>query len=328
MKNQLLPILATLFLFFSCKNAPETPKVQALKIEKGQFGYDLNFLKKHKNTLLLTAPDNPDAQIALVADYQARVMTSTAGGAAGNSYGWLNYPLISGEKGYQKHINAFGGEDRFWIAPEGGQFSVFFPKGAKFELADWQTPGLLDTAVFQLEKATASQAIFQKTAVLENYSGAKFDLKIARTVSVLSKTEISNTLKVNDLSGLHCVGYETDNALTNAGADWSKTSGTLGIWILGMFNPGDRTTIVAPFSRTRSSKLLLTDDYFGKVPAEHLVIGDSVIFFKGDGKLRSKIGIAPASAKRRQVAPPMPPPPPVTMTVLSFKPRMWISSLW
>jgi hypothetical protein len=26
------------------------------------------------------------------------------------------------------HINVFGGEDRFWLGPEGGQFSIFFAK--------------------------------------------------------------------------------------------------------------------------------------------------------------------------------------------------------
>lgn len=289
-----------LIIFFAqaCKNTNENPVSPAAPAQ-GIFAYDLEFLKKHTETLVLTAPDNNNAQIAVSAAYQARVMTSTAGGTTGNSYGWLNYELISGEKSYQPHINAYGGEDRFWIAPEGGQFSVFFPKGAPFDFASWQTPGLIDTATFDLVEATASAATYHKRASLENYTGTLFDLDITRKVKVLNSAEIAGTLQLNadDLTGLKMVGFETENTLTNAGADWRKDTGTLGIWILGMFAPSDQTTVITPFSRKLSQELLLTDDYFGKVPAERLKIRDSTLFFKGDGKLRSKIGIAPASAK-------------------------------
>jgi hypothetical protein len=57
-------------------------------------------------------------------------MTSTANGRNEFSYGWINYKLIgSGEK--SEHINAYGGEERIWLGPEGGQFSVYFAKGLK-----------------------------------------------------------------------------------------------------------------------------------------------------------------------------------------------------
>ena len=36
----------------------------------------------------------------------------------------------------QPHINVYGGEDRFWLGPEGGQFSIFFAKDAKFDLPE------------------------------------------------------------------------------------------------------------------------------------------------------------------------------------------------
>ncbi len=298
MKKSLPFALSIFFLAVSCKNTGDQPPPPAVPAP-GTFAYDLEFLKKHTETLLLTAPGNSNAQIAVSAAYQARVMTSTAGGATGNSYGWLNYDLISGKKGYQPHINAYGGEDRFWIAPEGGQFSVFFPKGAPFDFASWQTPGLIDTARFDLVESTGSQATYHKKAALENYSGTRFDLDITRKVKMLSSAEIAGTLQIDagDLTGLQMVGFETENTLTNAGADWNKNAGTLGLWILGMFTPSDKTTVIAPFSRKRSKELLLTDDYFGKVPADRLEVRDSTIFFKGDGKLRSKIGIAPASAK-------------------------------
>ena len=85
------------------------------------FGDALAFLREHTDVILLAAGD---AQVAVVAEYQGRVMTSTSGGADGPSYGWINREAIaSGER--QPHINVFGGEDRFWLGPEGGQFSIF-----------------------------------------------------------------------------------------------------------------------------------------------------------------------------------------------------------
>jgi len=42
---------------------------------------------------------------------------------------------------------------------------------------------------------------------------------------------------------------------------------------------------------------VVNDTYFGKVPAERLVIKDGVIFFSGDGRYRSKIGLSPQRAK-------------------------------
>src|SRR6056297_2015841 len=88
------------------------------------FGSDLEFLKKHKDVIVLK---EGNAAIAVIGDYQGRVMTSTSNGKEGNSYGWINYDLIASGK-HHPHINAYGGEDRFWMGPEGGQYAIFFEK--------------------------------------------------------------------------------------------------------------------------------------------------------------------------------------------------------
>lgn len=41
---------------------------------------------------------------------------------------------------------------------------------------------------------------------------------------------------------------------------------------------------------------IVSDDYFGKVPPDRLIVKDGIIFFKTDGKQRSKIGISPRRA--------------------------------
>ena len=37
--------------------------------------------------------------------------------------------------------------------------------------------------------------------------------------------------------------------------------------------------------------------YFGKVPAERLAVGERAVFFSGDGRYRSKIGLSPARVR-------------------------------
>ena len=93
--------------------------------EKGTFGYDKAFLKKnYKKSIVLESNDHK-SMLILSPELQGRVMTSTLDGEHGTSFGWLNYELIA-SKEVKEHINPTGGEDRFWLGPEGGQYSIYF----------------------------------------------------------------------------------------------------------------------------------------------------------------------------------------------------------
>jgi hypothetical protein len=64
-----------------------------------------------------------------------------------------------------------------------------------------------------------------------------------------------------------------------------------------MFTPSPTTTIVIPFTdRGDAAGPIVNDAYFGKVPADRLVIRPPLLFFRGDGQYRSKIGLSPARA--------------------------------
>ena len=80
---------------------------------------------------------------------QGRVLTSSVAGANGFGYGWVNRELIASGK-IAQHINAVGGEDRIWLGPEGGQFSIFFAPGVPFDLEHWFTPAPLDTDPYEI----------------------------------------------------------------------------------------------------------------------------------------------------------------------------------
>jgi hypothetical protein len=66
-----------------------------------------------------------------------------------------------------------------------------------------------------------------------------------------------------------------------------------------MFNPSPETTVVVPFKAGPEDKLgaKVNDAYFGKVPADRLVVKEGVLFFSGDGQYRSKIGLSPLRAR-------------------------------
>ena len=262
------------------------------------FGDDLEFLKQHTDVIVLADAEGK-AQVAVVPAWQGRVMTSTADGAAGASFGWINRELIASGQ-IKAHMNAYGGEERFWMGPEGGQFSIFFAQGAEFNLDDWQTPAVIDTEPFEIVSQTNTTATFRRLTRLTNYSGTTFDIQINRSVKLLPAESHASALGVDIGKTIRAVVFQTDNSITNKGAKaWTKQTGLLSIWMLGMFNPSDETTVVIPFEPGPDSELgpKVNDEYFGKVPADRLIVKDDVLFFSCDGQYRSKIGLSPKRAK-------------------------------
>ena len=266
---------------------------------KGTFGYDLQFLKKyHKDLILLGDESDAGAQIIISPAYQGRVMTSTAEGNGGMSFGWINYELIDSNR-EEEHFHAFGGEERFWLGPEGGQFSIYFKKGDPFDFDHWYVPKAIDTEPFILVSASKTEANFQCEISLKNYAGFEFNLSVTRNIRLLSKTEIPLLLGVPIPENLQIVGFESNNSITNTGnTPWTKETGLLSIWILSMFNAGDKTTIAVPYKQGNEADLgrIVTDDYFGKVPVDRLKIKNGFIFLNADANYRSKIGISPKRA--------------------------------
>ena len=263
--------------------------------QKGSFKYDLDFLKQYHKDLIVLGTDS--AQIIVLPQYQARIMTSTAEGNAGASFGWLNHELIASKK-FSPHFSAFGGEERFWIGPEGGQFSIYFKKGVPFSFDNWFVPKEIDTEKFEVIEVSKTSASFEKTMHLQNYSGTDFDVKVNRNIQVLTDSAIYQLIGMAP-KDTKIVGFESNNSITNTGKNtWTKQSGLLSIWILSMLNANENTTIALPYKKGDSAQLgkIVTDDYFGKVPAGRLQIKDGFILLKADGNHRSKIGIAPARA--------------------------------
>src|SRR3954471_965850 len=76
--------------------APEQKQADS-PYAKGTFGYDLDFLKKKDSVIVLNSTDG-NAQIIVSPKYQGKVFTSTADGANGKSFGWINYKTFDQPK--------------------------------------------------------------------------------------------------------------------------------------------------------------------------------------------------------------------------------------
>jgi hypothetical protein len=257
------------------------------------FAADLEFLKQHTKVIVLSHPSG--AQVVVAPEYQGRVMTSTADGAA--SFGWIGRDAVASGK-RQPHMNVFGGEDRFWLGPEGGQYALFFKPGDPFDVDHWQTPEPFDWGAWPVVSQSRTAATLTKSMSLKNHSGAQFWLDASRSVRLLGPTDAANHLHVTVPAGVRMVAFESRNVVTNTGQAWTPDKGLISIWILGQFTPTPSTTIAIPFAPGPESTLgpIVNDAYFGKVPSDRLQIKDNVIRFRGDGQYRSKIGLPPGRA--------------------------------
>ena len=266
------------------------------KYELGSFGYDLDFFKTYQKSLILK---KGTSMVLLAPGYQGRVMTSSAKGMSGKSFGWINYDLISsGESA--PHFNNYGGEERLWLGPEGGQFSVFFAPGVSYTFENWQVPAPIDSEAFELKEHNDTMAVFQRDFQLVNYSSFTFSIHVDRIVSILGAPELESLLNITLPEEIDFVGYQSVNTITNTGEiAWSKNTGLVSIWMLGQLISSPTNTVIVPYNEGEEQILgpVVNDNYFGKVPSERLTFKDGLIFFKADGKQRGKIGLSPLRSK-------------------------------
>ena len=227
------------------------------EIKMGSYAYDAQFLKDHgiEYTELVSADGN--SKVMVIPAWQGRVMTTSASGDEGDSYGWINYRFINEGK-VSSQFNPVGGEERFWLGPEGGPFSLYFKEGQEQVYDNWIVPPVL------------------------------------RTVSLMDAGEVAADFNIQLTNDMKIVAYKSENKITNTGDKaWTKEGGLVSVWMLGCFNPTPTTTVFIPYKQDAEGTIV-NDEYFGKIPADRLIKENGIIYFKIDGLYRSKLGL-PAS---------------------------------
>jgi hypothetical protein len=282
----------------ACTNEPEQKKADASdEYKQGTYGYDIQFLQRYDSVVVLRG-EADDAQVVISPKYQGKVFTSTANGVAGNSFGWINYKAFSGP--VDEHMNAYGGENRFWLGPEGGIYSLYFKKGDSMQFANWKTPAPIDTESWHVTRQDGQSVAMEKPMKLTNYRGTSLELLARRSVAIVSNKEIAARFGITMDTSVKAVGYQTNNSITNTGSQgWNEATGMPCIWMLDMFSPSPETVIVIPYNSNvkEDTGKIATTGYFGEIPADRIKYTNSVLLFRADGKSRGKLGLSPQRAK-------------------------------
>ena len=261
-----------------------------------KFDEDVAFLSEH-GAAVKVLQSAAGSRIAISGKYQARVMTSAVE-AAGASLGFVNRSFVAAGKTGTAFDN-FGGEDRFWLGPEGGQYALYFAAGKSFEFGNWQTPHAFQEGEWQEKAASATSVTFARAFSVTNYAQTELKVEVERKVTLLSGGQAKAALGLDVPAGVKWVGFSTENTLTNKGTKaWTEDKGLPSVWILGMFSPAPGTRIIAPFEKSGSGEVV-NDRYFGKVAADRLQVNQDkgFVLFKADGQSRGKIGLSPTRAK-------------------------------
>lgn len=291
--NIFVAIILSLSLLNSCNNKTNQKGGNSImeSYEKGTFGYDLKYLSERDSLIILKGEDD-NAQVIISPKYQAKVFTSTVDGLSGKSIGFVGYKAFERDTP-DEHMNGYGGENRFWLGPEGGQYSVYFEPNKPQIYENWHTPKPIDIEAWDLVSASEQKVLMTKDMGIQNYLGTNLKLSVDRHIEFLNAKKIKAMLDI-DLTNLKSVAYSTKNTITNKNDfEWTKQTGTISTWILDMFIPSPNAITIIPINEGNESQLgkIVTDDYFGKIPEDRLKIKNNTLLFKTDGTQRGKLGI-------------------------------------
>ncbi|BAX78430.1 DUF6786 family protein [Labilibaculum antarcticum] len=271
-----LHLFALCLFFVACRHSTNT------------YQDDLQLLKQHSEIIELIN-NNGQARLMIMPKYQGKIVGSTADGLLGDRNGWLNRKALAA-----KDYNGIGGEDRVWIGPLGGQYSLYYQQIEPLDEGNWKVPTALNQA-FEVVSLSDTKIEMQNEMHLCNFKGSRFDVNVKRTIKLLSKIEAEKNLAVSLSADTKFVAFESAHVLTNMGGEaWRKESGLLSLWSLNMLEGSENTVVIIPLKKDADLQDIY--QYLGLLDSTRLRIRNNVVLFKADGKYRSKIGIPPQFA--------------------------------
>ena len=256
------------------------------------------------------------ARIAVCPDWNGRVMTSTADGIDGDSYGLVNVMQIEERLKAQGHVmphQLIGGEDQLVLSPEGGPFSLFYDydsEASAIHRHHIEPPIGYTEGPFEIDTVPREPEMrLRRNVRMQNLAGARFDIDLIRSIRLHSENDMARLFDPVILAALEqpaisYVSYRTVNTLVNRGATFSKYSGLLSLRVRGMYNSTPYHVLVIPFKPGHEEQLgkRFSADFFGTAPHGRLRLMPESLLLRTDGRFRCQIGVSRARAVSRVAA--------------------------
>ena len=126
--------------------------------------------------------------------------------------------------------------------------------GKPQNLDNWFTPPAFNEGAWKVVSAANEPLRHGHDDEASKRLGTQFHLDVSRGVRLLGTSDLKQMLgesaaKKIAAAGVKSVAYETDNRLTNRGADMTREKGLVSIWILGMMNCGPEPSSSFPTGR-------------------------------------------------------------------------------
>ena len=259
------------------------------KYPKDTFGHAINRLQAIEGLEVL---EEGNAMIAVSGKYQGRILTSTAKGRIGKSYGWVNWDLIEQEE-HSSSMAGLGGESRLWFAPEWGKYSLCFKAEEEHTDENLQRPKDLNTKQFTAIARTKNSLTYGGQMQFTNDQNFVFDLQVERTIALLPKAAIEKTVGFSLSKEIDFVGFSAETSIENIGTQaFQKETGLIAIWEVGCMLTSPDTVIILPLSQPTEA----ITEYFTPI-GDRMQIKDQVVYYKGDALGINKIGILPQHCK-------------------------------
>ncbi|MEM1083272.1 MAG: DUF6786 family protein [Verrucomicrobiota bacterium] len=226
--------------------------------------------------------DAEPGQVLVSPRFQGTVMVSTLDG---ESLGWINRDKVRTGKG------GVGGADRFWFAPDGSRYTVFFDPQVPLEEKNWRPPPEVLNGPMKVLDKSEREVVMEKDIRLTNHPGTAFSTRLKRKVRILDAKTSTANLGMSWPGELNYVGFRVENEVTNLGNAWKAEDGLLSLWSLSTFQGGESVEV-----RMRLPKDGTVRRYFEPFRENQLTIEKQIARFRCDGNWWSKIGLYPKDA--------------------------------
>ena len=267
-----------------------------------RFSEVVTLLKSTANAPIVLEARTSSAALVIAPELVGRVMCSTFDRKQGQPNAWINQEAILKGK-VDPVFNNFGGEERFWFAPEGGPFGLMFGR-EKWSFENYCVQEGMSRLGYLTVGCDDRSVLMQADMALENARGTSFQLRVDRRVSLLESCPYTSEVP----GPLELVAFQSENIVTNVGdAPWDRKDGAPAMWCLGQFLEHPQLSVIVPVRSALDSPATppTVDEYFkdfclnGSLPAGRRANLDGVVLLKADGKVRCKVGIKKEQATGR-----------------------------